>query len=136
MVGDVTMDRLRKVGLRKKKDVVEDCWVLSVKDVRAGAGYRNGLFQLRCGDQDLGAIKFEINLRSAERGYPWLWYNVDGGANCVAISMTSRALHSRSPMVVHMPCDGHPRRKAVPPCGTSVFCEKWRSALGGGPTFE
>jgi hypothetical protein len=42
----------------------------------------------------LRAIKFEINLRSAERGYLWLWYNVDGDANVVAISMTSTALHS------------------------------------------
>jgi hypothetical protein len=92
--GHVTMDGSRKVGLRKRKDVVEDCLVLSVKDVRAGVGYRNGLFQWRCGDQELGAIKFEINLRSAERGYLWLWYNVDGEANCVAISMTSTALHS------------------------------------------
>jgi hypothetical protein len=71
--GQFTMDGSRKVGLRKKKDVVEDCLVLSVKDVRAGVGYRNALFR----DQELGAIKFESNLRSAEIGGLWLWYNVE-----------------------------------------------------------
>jgi hypothetical protein len=84
------MSGLTKLGLRGRKDVVEDCLVLSVRDVRTG----HGLVRWRCGDQDLGGIKYEINLRSEERGCLWLWYNVDGKAIHVALSMTSTALHS------------------------------------------
>jgi len=85
-------------GLRnwqcEKKRAVEDCLILSVNDVRTGAGCHNGLHRWRCGDQDRGAVKYEINLRSAEQGYLWLWYNVAGVSNCVAISMTSTTLHT------------------------------------------
>jgi hypothetical protein len=88
------MDGSKHFGMARKKDVVEDCLVLSVKDVCTGADSRNGFLRWRCGDQDLGGIKYEINLRSAENGCLWLWYNVDGKANCDAISMISTALHT------------------------------------------
>ena len=78
----------------EKRGVVEDCLILSVKDVCTGGGCHNGLHRWRCGDHDLGAIKHEINLRSAEQGCLWLWYNVAGVANCVAISMISTVLHT------------------------------------------
>jgi hypothetical protein len=85
-------------GLRKwqceKKCVVEDCLILSVKDVCTGGGCRNGIRRWRCGDQDLGAIKYEINLRSAEQGCLWLRYVVGGASVHVAISMMSTALHT------------------------------------------
>jgi hypothetical protein len=78
----------------KKKGVVEDCLILSVKDVRTGAGCHTGFGRWRCGDQNLGAIKYEINLRSPEHGCLWLWYNADGVENNVAISLISTTLHS------------------------------------------
>lgn len=78
----------------RKKRVVEDCLILSVKDVRTDAGCHNGIHLWRCGDQDRGAIKYEINLRSAEQGCLWLWYNVAGVPIHVAISMISTALHT------------------------------------------
>jgi hypothetical protein len=85
-------------GLRnwqcEKKCVVEDCLILSVKDVCTGGGCRNGLHRWRCGNQDLGAIKYEINLRSAERGCLWLRYVVGGAPIHVAISMISTTLHT------------------------------------------
>jgi len=77
----------------EKKRVVEDCLILSVKDVCRG-GAINGLHRWRSGDQDRGTIKYEINLRSAERGCLWLWYNVGGASIHVAISMMSTALHT------------------------------------------
>jgi hypothetical protein len=85
-------------GLRnwqcEKKCMVEDCLILSVKDVCTGAGCHNGVHRWRCGDQDLGSIRYEINLRSAEQGCLWLWYNVGGASIHVAISMISTALHT------------------------------------------
>jgi hypothetical protein len=84
------MSELKMLGLRERKDVVEDCLILSVKDVRTG----NGLVRWRCGDQDVGAINYSINLRSEERGHLWLRYDVDGKPIHVALSMTSTALHT------------------------------------------
>ena len=90
----VTMDGSREAKRRERKDVVEDCLVLSVRDVRRGAGRRSGSLRWRCGDQVLGLIEYAINLRSAEQGCLWLWYTAAGGANHVAISMASTVLHS------------------------------------------
>ena len=90
----VTMDGSREAKRRERKDVVEDCLVLSVRDVRTGAECRSGSLRWRCGDQLLGLISYTVDLMSAEQGCLWLWYNVGGGANHVAISMISTALHS------------------------------------------
>src|SRR5262245_60454852 len=55
---------------------------------------RDGVVRWRCGDQDIAAIRYEINLWSAERGSLWLWYAAHGKQMCRVISMTSSALHS------------------------------------------
>jgi hypothetical protein len=68
--------------------------VLSVSSVRRhGSGRRDGVVQWRCGDQDIAAIKYEINLWSVERGSLWLSYAAHGKQMFRAISMTSTALH-------------------------------------------
>jgi hypothetical protein len=83
-------------SIRSGRGVVEDCLVLSVTSVCRGygSGRRDGVVQWRCGDQDIGAIRYEINLWSSERGSLWLWYAAYGKQMCHAISMTSTTLHS------------------------------------------
>jgi hypothetical protein len=76
----------------EKRAVVEDCLVLSVKDIRRGTP--DGVVRWRRGDQDIAGVRYEINLYSAERGGLWLRYNVDGVRIHVAISMISTALHT------------------------------------------
>jgi hypothetical protein len=150
-----TMRGLRNWRFEKKR-VVEDCLILSVKDVCTGAGCHSGLHRWRCGDHDLGAIKYEINLRSAERGCLWLWHHVDGAPNCVAISMISTTLHtggrrwwficpvtasesSTSPLARLTSRDaklmtsptGHARKAG----GKSVFGGELTSSLGGTSSY-
>jgi hypothetical protein len=81
-------------GRCEKRGVVEDCLILSVKDVRRGGPSYDGVVRWRRGDQDRGAIKYEINLWSADRGGLWLRYSVDGVPIHVAISMISTTLHT------------------------------------------
>jgi hypothetical protein len=88
------MGRLKHFGWRERRDVVEDCLVLSVKDVRTGDGCHTGFRRWQCDGRNVAGIKYEINLRSAEQGCLWLRYGVDGEAYHVAISMISTALHT------------------------------------------
>jgi hypothetical protein len=80
---------------RGGRDLVENCLVLSVGSVCGdyGGGRRDGVVRWRCGDQEIGAISYEINLWSAERGSLWLHYSVNGTPIQLAISMTSTTLH-------------------------------------------
>jgi hypothetical protein len=70
--------------------------VLSVRSVCGGysSGRREGVVQWRCGDQEIGAISYEINLWSGERGSLWLRYAAHGEQICRVISMTSTTLHT------------------------------------------
>jgi hypothetical protein len=64
----------------EKKCVVEDCLILSVKDVRRGTP--DGTVGWPCN----AGVRYSINLWSADRGGLWLWYTVDGVPIHVAIS--------------------------------------------------
>jgi YD repeat-containing protein len=78
------------------RDLVENCLVLSVRSVCGGysSGGREGVVRWHWGDQDIGAISYEINLWSAERGSLWLRYAAHGNQISRVISMTSTTLHS------------------------------------------
>jgi hypothetical protein len=81
---------------RSGRDLVENCLVLSV-GVSAGgygSGRREGVVRWRWGDQEIGAVSYEINLWSAQRGSLWLRYAAHGNQMCRVISMTSTTLHT------------------------------------------
>jgi hypothetical protein len=92
-------------GRCEKKCVVEDCLILSVKDVRRGTPSYDGMLRWRRENQDIAGVRYSINLWSADRGGLWLWYNVDGAPIHVAISMISTALppNSLANIRIHTP---------------------------------
>src|SRR5215471_10435913 len=77
-------------------DIVENSLVLSVRSVCKGygSGHREGVVRWQRGDQEIGAIRYEIYLWSAERGSLWLHYSANGTPIQLAISMTSTTLHT------------------------------------------
>ena len=84
------------VGRSIRREVVEDCLALSVRSVCRGfgVGRRDGVVRWRRGDQEIGAIRYEIYLWSSEQGRLSLHYSVNGTPTHLVVSMTSTALHS------------------------------------------
>lgn len=83
-----------------KKDVVEDCIVLSIGHIvndaviRAG-GWRRGIFSWRYADQEppLAAIRFEVSLWCEDRGRVWLEYDRHGEQVHSWISLATTTPH-------------------------------------------
>ena len=80
---------------RSARDLVENCLVLSVGGVCRGysSGRRDGVVRWCCGDQEIGAIRYEINLWSAQRGSLWLHYSANGTPIQLVVSMTTTTIH-------------------------------------------
>jgi hypothetical protein len=80
-----------------KKDVVEDCIVLSIDDLVSKAvvlagGWRRSSLSWRCSDHGhpLAVIEYEVNLWSADRGCVWLDYDRYGEHvhSCISVIST------------------------------------------------
>jgi hypothetical protein len=84
----------------KKKDVVEDCIVLSIDDLAIKAvvlagGWRRGRLSWRYSNRDRphAVIEYEVNLFGGDGGCVWLSYNTPGENVRYCISLISTAAH-------------------------------------------
>jgi hypothetical protein len=83
-----------------KKDVVEDCIVLSIDDFSSKVGFvpgggRRGSLSWRYSDQErpLAVIEYEVDLWAGDRGSLWLEYNRYGEHVHYCISLISTTPH-------------------------------------------
>ena len=84
-----------------KKDVVEDCIVLSINDIVVSkgivlaSGWRSGSLSWRYSDQErpLAVIRYGVSLWGGERGRVWLEYDRYGEHVDYCISLSSTAPH-------------------------------------------
>jgi len=79
-----------------KKDVVDDCLVLTIKDLTDfGAfesGWRKGSFSWRCGEEQVAALEYSTSM-SPEEGTLWLRYTADGQFMHYTVTLVSTVPH-------------------------------------------